>query len=612
MIKYFAQSLTFFLGSTFFIVITLLFAAELPIKAKLQEDVAIQTHISTPSKLPVPEITKLKIPDNFEITKLAEGMGNARILAVSTDGKIYVTRREEGDIKMLSVDQNGRPNGKPITVASRSGLHGLDFHAGKAYMVTASEVFVADVKPDGTFGPLNMIIHDLPAAGQHNNRTIQVGPDAMLYITVGSTCNICNESSPENGTILRASLDGKKRAIFASGLRNTIGFDWHPVTGELWGMDHGIDWHGEDVMPEELNLIAKGQRFGWPYLYGNNQIVPRIEPAGKLDKEEWKINSVPMTLGYTSHAAPMQMAFYGHSQFPAEYRGDAFVAMHGSWNRKQPSGYEIVHVDYQEGKPMVIKPFVTGFLEAQSSSGRPVGLAVAKDGSLLFSDDQNGTIYRLAYKGKDKNAKSATSLLTAPATAMNAQAAKGSGVPIAINRPETAIEANTQAKPHSSITVTTPAFQHNGVIPDIYSGYAQDANFRIDWSKAPSNTQSYVLIMEDPDAKNPIPFIHWLVWNIPAEVTSLQEGLKKQDRLLAPEGIRQGPTSTGKIGYIGPKPPKGDSEHHYHVQIFALDSVLNLPAGSDRDQLLQAMQGHVITKGELVGKFKRPSIPVKP
>lgn len=193
---------------TLFIFTTLAFATEPP-KAKLQTDVDIETHVSIPSEMPAPEIAKLKIPENFELTKLAEGMGNNRILAVSADGRIYVTRREEGDIQMLTMDKNGRTNGKPITVASRSGLHGLDFHAGNAYMVTASEVFVAKVKPDGTFGPLNMIIHDLPAAGQHNNRTIQVGPDAMLYITVGSTCNICNESSPENGTILRASLDGK-------------------------------------------------------------------------------------------------------------------------------------------------------------------------------------------------------------------------------------------------------------------------------------------------------------------------------------------------------------------------------------------------------------------
>lgn len=592
------------------ILVLMLFSAIDLCAEEFKEKITIQTGITVPNKAPPPNINQLKVPANFEITKIAEGLGNARILAVSPDGRIYVTRREEGDILLLSA-ANGQLADKPITVARRSGLHGLDFHQGKAYMVTASEVFVADVKPDGTFGPLKMIIHDLPGAGQHNNRTIQVGPDAMLYITVGSTCNICNESSPENATILRATLDGKKRAIFASGLRNTIGFDWHPTTGQLWGMDHGIDWHGDDVMPEELNLLEKGKRYGWPYLYGKNEIVPRIEPAGKLDKSEWRANSVPMALGYTSHAAPMQMAFYRHSQFPAEYRGDAFVAMHGSWNRQQPSGYEIVHIDYQDGKPVSIKPFVTGFLDAQGSSGRPMGLAMTNDGSLIFSDDQNGVIYRVAYKANAANAAS-NDILNAPAEAMNAQAASGSGVPIAIDRPETAIQDNNQGR-KPAITVSTPAFKPQGVIPKLYSAYEQDANYPIDWSKGPAHTKSYVLIMEDPDSKKPpIPVVHWIAWNIPADVTSLPEGLKKQDRLLVPEGLRQGPTSAGKIGYMGPKPPPGDPFHHYHLQIFALDTLLDLPAGSNRDQLLQAMQGHVIAKGELVGKFKRPAMPTKP
>ena len=608
------------------------------IAADALKDDALKTNIEfdgavvVPTEVAAPDISMLKVPNDFEIRKLIEGLGNTRILAVSPNGKLYVTRREEGDIKMINLDTNGQVNGTPVTVARRSGMHGLSFNAGKAYMVSAHEVFVADVKTDGTFGPLKMIIHDLPAAGQHNNRTIEVGPDAKLYISVGSTCNICNESSPENATILQTNLDGKQRAIFASGLRNTIGFDWHPMTGQLWGMDQGIDWHGDDVMVEELNLIEKGKRFGWPYLYANNQIVPRIEPPGKLSKAEWKINSQPSTLGYTSHAASMQMAFYNHNQFPAEYKNNAFVAMRGSWNRSQPSGYEIVRVKFEEGKPTSIMPFVTGFLSKEGSSGRPVGVAVMPDGSLVFSDDQNGAIYRVSYKNITNNTKNMNNqvehkssdkfarnikvgLVNAPSMEMNLQAVKGSGVPIAINRTETALKENSleNSFENTTITLTTPAFKQNQAIPNIYSGYDQDNSFQLNWSKGPTNTKSYVLVMEDPDSrKPPIPVVHWLVWNLPASMTSLPEGLKKQDRLVEPDGVRQGATSTGKIGYMGPKPPKGDPAHHYHTQIFALDTALNLPAGVDRDQLLQAINGHVIAKGELIGQFVRPDKPTKP
>ena len=396
-------------------------------------------------------------------------------------------------------------------------------------------------------------------------------------------------------------MDGKKRLIFASGLRNTIGFDWHPLTGQLWGMDHGIDWHGNDVMPEELNLIENGKRYGWPYLYADNKIVPRLEPAGKVSKEEWKLNSQPSLMGYASHAAPMQMAFYNNQQFPVEYRGDAFVAMHGSWNRDQPSGYEIVRIHYDDGRPVSIKPFLTGFLTNNGSTGRPVGIAFSKDGSLLFTDDQNGAIYKISYRGSKTYAKQTTT----PSQEMESQAVKGSGVPIAINRKETEINKVQTTNMIDTLEITSLAFKNNGNIPEIHSGYDQDSSFDLHWSNGPKNTKSYVLIMEDPDSKKPpTPVVHWTVWNIPIEITSLPEGLQKQHRLLMPEGIRQGPTSTGKIGYMGPKPPKGDKEHHYHIQVFAIDSVLTLPAGADRDQLLNAMNGHVIAKGELLGLLK--------
>jgi glucose/arabinose dehydrogenase len=198
---------------------------------------------------------------------------------------------------MFRVGADGLAAGQPVRVTSRSGLHGIAFSKGKVYLAAVHEIFKADARPDGTFGPLDMIIHDLPDAGQHNTRTIQIGPDDMMYISIGSTCNECTEPNPENATILRASLDGKSRSIFASGLRDTVGWGWQPRTGELWGMDNSIDALGDNPQPEELNHIEKGKRYGWPYLFGENQPNPHLDPPRGLQKSELAKTNVPMALG---------------------------------------------------------------------------------------------------------------------------------------------------------------------------------------------------------------------------------------------------------------------------------------------------------------------------
>jgi Raf kinase inhibitor-like YbhB/YbcL family protein len=576
------------------------------VSAKLY--IPLQSYILLPTELPPPALSELKVPAGFVVTKVAENLGNARILAISPKGDLYVTRREQGDVLLLK--SSGDTYAKPVRVASRSGMHGIAFQGDTVYLVTVKEVFTAPVLEGGNFGPLKMIISDLPDAGQHHGRTIAIGPDNMLYIAVGSTCNECIETNVENATILRSTLDGKKRIIFASGLRNSIGFDWHPQTGELWGMDHGINWLGDDITPEEINKIEQGKRYGWPYFFGNNVENPRLIPSGKLEKSEWRKTSVPMVLGYSGHAAPMQMAFYNAGQFPEEYRYDAFVAMHGSWNRGTPAGYEIIRINFENGKANSVAPFLRGFLGPKGQSGRPVGLVIDKQGNLLFSDDVHGIIYKVSYKGDDRG--SATPPVPTPASSMQKQAEQGSGVPIAILRPETAIKG----KQASRLNVSSPAFEDGEKIPDIHSSYDQDASFELNWSKGPSGTQSYVIIMEDPDARPVTPVVHWVAWNIGKTITSLREGLQKQDRLVdkadSIDGMMQGQATTGKIGYVGPKPPAGDPSHHYNVQVFALDTMLELPPGANRDTLLKAMAGHVIAKGKLVGTFQRPEKPVKP
>lgn len=567
--------------------------------------VALNNNIFKPNKVEAtPERMRgIKAPAGFTVTPFATGLKNARIIAVAPNGDVYVSRRDQGDVLLLrDANGDGRADGPAVTVANRAGAHGLAIRDNKLYLITVKEVFAADIKRDGRLGELKMLIGDLPDSGQHPNRTIAFGPDDMLYISVGSTCNTCNESNPENATILRASKDGKKRSIFASGLRNTIGFAWHPQTGELWGLDHGIDFLGDNQQQEELNRIEMGKMYGWPHVYGAGEIYPQSTPVGEISKQQWRERSTPMVLGYTAHAAPMQLVFANQSAFPLEYRGDAFATMRGSWNRNPASGYEIVRVRFENGQPKSIEPFITGFLTdgGKTHIARPVGLAFAKDGSMLMADDGNGVIYRIAYTGAGSAPAGAAA--TPPAGPMKEQANKGNGVPLANKRPET--------QSSGTLSVSSPSFKHDGMLDQKYSEYADGVSPALSWKAVP-NAKSYAIVMEDPDAKPVTPFVHWLAWNIPGSITSVPEGVQEQPRLSDPDGVLQGRNTHGSMGYYGPKPPVGEPAHHYHFQVYALDTMLDVPFGSDRDTLLKAMQGHVIGKGEVVGKYGQKQKPQK-
>jgi Raf kinase inhibitor-like YbhB/YbcL family protein len=576
-------------------------------------NVGYTVHVFKPAKVePTPErIAQIKAPPGFKVTVFAQGLKNARIVAVAPDGTIYVSRRDQGDVLMLK-DQNGDgvADGPPVTVANRSGAHGLAIHDGKFYLATVKQVFVADIQPDGRLGALKMLIKDLADAGQHADRTLAFGPDGQLYLSVGSTCNACNEDNPENATMLRVTPDGKSRTIFATGLRNTIGFAWNPTTGELWGLDNGIDFLGDEAQPEELNKIEFGRQYGWPHVFGAGGVNPQSTPPGGITKEEWKARSTPMVLGYTAHAAPMQLLFYTGQSFPKEYQGDAFATMRGSWNRAQASGYEIVRIHFVNGQAQSFEPFVNGFLtdNGKTHIARPVGLAIAKDGSLLMADDANGVLYRIAYSGSGSGSGSASasgsgpSTTVIPATAMQSQTMQGLGVPLANTRPETRTQST------GTISLRSADFSAGAMMPLKLSDYAEAASPQLTWAGV-KGARSYAIVMEDPDAKPIKPIVHWVVWNIPADLTSLPGGLQKQARLTAPDGVLQGRTTHGSVGYYGPKPPIGDAPHHYHIQILALDTMLEVPGGSDRDTVLKGIQGHVLAKGELVGQYEQASNP---
>jgi len=353
-------------------------------------------------------MNQLILPPGFRINVFANNLGNARMIAVSDTGMIYVSRPAQSDIIMLTdANMDGQPDAPEFTVVA-SGIpfvHGLAIRDNQLYIAGEKAIYVAEMMDDGSLSTLQTVTENLPDGDQHTRRTLAFGPDGTLYVALGSSCNACIETNQENATIITVPLDGSGRTIFASGLRNSMGFDWHPQTSELWAMDHGTDWRGDDSPPEELNRIQSGSHYGWPFCYGIRQVdeyLPYdLQAIRGFSNEEFCGSTVPPVLTYQAHSAPIDLMFYDGTQFPAEYTTDAFVTMRGSWNRFPATGYKVVRVHFENGQPVSFSDFVSGFLieNGTANFARPAGLAVAPDGSLLFTDDTNGIVYRVSYAG---------------------------------------------------------------------------------------------------------------------------------------------------------------------------------------------------------------------
>jgi len=374
------------------------------------------------SVMPVPAnpVQALQLPEGFSVSvfaKLARAEGkyfrNPRFMAFGPDGNLYLSLGLDNRVVMLpDRDHDGRADETVVVADGLSGPQGLAFVGGSLYVANQDGVVRLEQR-DGKWPATGAksIIANLPSGG-HTLKSLKLGPDGYLYLNVGSSCNVCEESDPLRATMLRYDVDGKPAGavasvgrhpsspVWAEGLRNSQGFAWHPRSKALYATNNGADMRSDkkggkpmdDLPPEHLNLIEPGKHYGWPHCWGARFTDPNFPGAdGFCEKTQ------PPAFTFPAHTTPIGITFLDKASFPSEYQDDALVALHGSWNRNEPAGYKVLRVHFEDGKPVSASDFVTGWLANKAAWGRPVDVAVGPDGAVYVSDDRAGMIYRIVY-----------------------------------------------------------------------------------------------------------------------------------------------------------------------------------------------------------------------
>jgi glucose/arabinose dehydrogenase len=355
---------------------------------------------ASPAAAPATDQARLRLPPGFAIDVFARNLGYARFLAVDPRGTLLVSVPRAGRILALPDDDGDGRADRAVTVIQGLELpHGLAFHEGLLYIAETGRVVRVryDAATRRAVGTPEVVVPDLPPRGGHWTRTLAFGPDRRLYVSIGSSCNDCEERDRRRASVMRYNADGSEEAHLATGLRNAVGLAFRPGSDELWATVNGRDWLGDDRPAEYITRVEDGGFYGWPYCHWD--LDGRLVPDPDLGSPARCARVARPSLLYQAHTAPLGLAFYTGAQFPAEYRGNLFVALHGSWNRTTPTGYKVIRVRFDGGAPRA-EDFATGWLEGREAHGRPVDLAVARDGSLFLSDDAQGVVYRITYRGR--------------------------------------------------------------------------------------------------------------------------------------------------------------------------------------------------------------------
>ena len=333
----------------------------------------------------------ISLPAGFTIEEYAD-VPNARSLALGANGTVFVSNRKGRSVyAVVETDEGTR------TIELAKGMNspnGIALHNGDLYVAEIERVTrYADIENRLDNVPeAEELDIELPGKRHHGWRYIGFGPDDKLYMAIGAPCNVCDE--PGFAEIIRMNPDGTDRETYASGVRNSVGFTWHPDTGELWFTDNGRDMLGDDLPACELNRAPRqGMHFGFPYCHAGDLLDPKFGEGRDCG------DYAPPAQKLGPHVAPLGVRFYTGDMFPEEYRGQIFIAEHGSWNRSEKIGYRITLVRLEDGAPVSYEPFAEGWLQGEAVSGRPVDLLVLADGSMLVSDDLSGKLYRISYEG---------------------------------------------------------------------------------------------------------------------------------------------------------------------------------------------------------------------
>jgi glucose/arabinose dehydrogenase len=343
-------------------------------------------------------LKNLRLPDGFKISVFADNVPNARSLALGDNGVVFVGTGAEDKVYALEDSNNDGFADNTYVIADDLNMpNGVAYKDGSLYVAEINRIIRFDnINQSLNKPPKPSVVYDqFPSDKHHGWKYLRFGPDGKLYTAIGAPCNICKPDKPY-GSLLRLNPDGSGFEILASGIRNTVGFDWQPETNALFFTENGRDYLGEDLPPEELNQWTKaGDHFGYPYCHGGDIADPEFgaeKPCSQFIPPAWKFNA---------HTAALGLRFYKGKQFPAAYKNQLFVALHGSWNRDEPDGYKVVLLKFKQNKPVSEENFISGWLAADDKVlGRPVDILDLPDGSLLISDDQAGLIYRVEYKGK--------------------------------------------------------------------------------------------------------------------------------------------------------------------------------------------------------------------
>ena len=342
-----------------------------------------------------PQLGVVDLPPGFTIDTFAGDVPGARSLTVGEQGTVFVGSRGAGRVyALVDADRDGRAERTHVLAEGLNSPNGVAFHGGDLYVAEIHRILrFADIERQLEAPPEpEVVTADLPSEGHHGWRYIAFGPDGDLYVAVGAPCNVCDREG--FAQIRRLDLESGEWRVHARGVRNSVGFDWHPETGVLWFTDNGRDWLGDNLPPDELNRAPEpGLHFGFPYCHGGTVVDPDFGEPGACD------DPVPPAQPLGPHVAALGMAFYDGDRFPDRYRGSVFIAEHGSWNRSEKIGYRISRVPVAGGEAQGYETFASGWLAGGRVWGRPVDVQVMPDGALLVSDDKAGAVYRIDHPG---------------------------------------------------------------------------------------------------------------------------------------------------------------------------------------------------------------------